>query len=279
MRFGKYSVLIALIVLSLVFLTAVDEVKSTRSDESSPLEPELLLIKGGEFFMGKARTPEEMNDPSRYIHDYGHKVRVNSFYMDRYEVTNYQYFVFCNETGAKLPELWGMDKYHCGLEYPNHPVVGVTWHDAEAYATWRKMRLPTEAEWEYAARGGLSGKPYPTGDDLTPEQANFGQKNGGTVPVATYRPNGYGLYDMAGNVREWVSDWYSRDYYRLKIYDNPRGPEVGFFKVLRDGGWHAGKGCNRALARTGLPAYWVDFAAGFRCAKDYKTEQVTFRAP
>src|SRR5262249_2626840 len=124
----------------------------------------------------------------------------------------------------------------------DHPVVHVCWHDAVAYAEWAGKRLPTEAEWEYAARGGLSRKKYVWGDELTPAgkwQANIWQgrfpaenpcEDGfrGTAPVASFPPNGYGLYDMAGNVWEWCADWYRPDTYRARPERNPKGPEDSF---------------------------------------------------
>jgi formylglycine-generating enzyme required for sulfatase activity len=221
----------------------------------------MVLIPGGEFLMG---TEGDGDDGPV------HKVYVDSFYIDQYEVTNAQYFKFCQETDHGLPEFWGWDRFHCGPEYPDHPVVGVSWSDAEAYAEWCGKRLPTEAEWEYAARGGLVDRKYPNGDAIDSTMANYFIKESvkGTVPVGSYAPNGYGLYDMAGNVNEWVSDYYGWDYYSESPYENPKGPEKGKFRVLRGGGWHSGPFCNRVYFRSGLRPNWVDFNVGFRCAKN-----------
>lgn len=218
----------------------------------------LVLIPGGEYLMGS-------DDGAANIKP-AHLVRIRSFYIDRHEVTNAQYLRFCTETERALPIFWGMDRFHCGPDYPDFPVVGVSWADANAYAEWTGKRLPTEAEWEYAARGGLSGKKYPYGDDMDKTAANY--KSDGTVAVASYPPNGYGLYDMSGNVREWVADYYEDLYYSGSPEDNPTGPESGSFRVVRDGGWHSGKACCSVDARICLPTYWVDFAVGFRCAKN-----------
>ena len=179
---------------------------------------------------------------------------------------NVQYQRFCEETGHRLPEFWGMAGFRCGPDFPNHPVVGVSWSDAVAYAAWRDQRLPTEAEWEYAARGGLVGKNYPNGDTLHPSDGNHNKSGqGGPVAVGSYPPNGYGLHDMQGNVVEWVADFYAADYYASSPAANPQGPESGRFLVIRGGGWHSGPYCNRVYYRNALPPNWVDFNVGFRC--------------
>ncbi len=239
------------------------------SQEKSGKKPELVLIPAGEFVMGKEIPADKIAKMKKkpYIDFAAHKVYVDSFYMDKYEVTNAHYHRFCKETGHQLPEFWGKDEFHCGLKYPDHPVVGVSYSDARAYAEWRGMRLPTEAEWEYAARGGLVGKNYPNGDKLDETQANFKSK-AGTVKVGSYPPNGYGLYDMVGNVVEWVSDYYQKGYYQEGPAKNPGGPEMGRFRVIRGGGWHSGPYCNQVYFRNALPPNWVDFNVGFRCAKD-----------
>lgn len=246
-------------------LTLVLSVKCSKpnqqSQEMKELKAELILIPGGEFVMGK-------NGNGDYRP--AHKVYLDSFYMDKYEVTNAQYLKFCQATERKLPEFWGMKNYHCGPDFLNHPVVGISWRDARAYAEWAGKRLPTEAEWEYAARGGLVGMNYPNGDELDTAEANYFVKDKarGTVVVGTYPPNGYGLHDMAGNVWEWISDYYDSEFYRNSPYKNPTGPDEGRFKVIRGGSWHSGPSCNRVYYRNALPGNWVDFAVGFRCVKD-----------
>ncbi len=148
-----------------------------------------------------------------------------SFYMDQYEVTNAQYRKFVDATGHREPEGWDNDDFN----QPNQPVVGVSWHDAVAYTKWVGKRLPTEKEWEYSARGGLINKVYPWGDDesLARDYANYSRTSGKdkwgcSAPIGSFKPNGYGLYDMAGNVWEWCNDWY--DIHRHT-------------KVLRGGSW------------------------------------------
>jgi iron(II)-dependent oxidoreductase len=221
---------------------------------------EMVSVPAGEFTMGR-----NSGSPTDWQPE--HRVRIDSFYIDRYEVTNRQYFEYCQATGNPLPEFWGMKEFRSGPDYPDHPVVGVTHSDAEKYARWAGKRLPTEAEWEYASRGGLSDKNFPGGDKLDSTLANFGKKYKGIIRVGSFPPNGYGLYDMSGNVWEWVSDYYGSDYYSVSPAYNPPGPERSRFKVIRGGSWHSGAMCNQTFYRNGLSPSWVDFAVGFRCAK------------
>jgi formylglycine-generating enzyme required for sulfatase activity len=221
-------------------------------------EPEMVPIPAGEFTMGVQEGPADAR---------AHRVQIDAFLLDATEVTNGQYFAFCQATGRRLPELWGRAEYHCGLDFPNHPVVGVSWYDARDYAEWAGKRLPSEAEWEYAARGGLEGALFPHGDELTANDARFNPSRG-TTAVASYPPNGFGLYDMAGNVVEWVADYYASAYPEEVLQTNPGGPATGKFRVIRGGGWHSGPYCNRVYHRNALPSNWVDMAVGFRCARD-----------
>ena len=219
---------------------------------------EMALIPAGEFAMG---VPGGEEDPETVT------VRLDAFHMDIHEVTNAQYHAFCQATERSLHVLWGIDKLHSSLAFADHPVLGVSHGDAKAYAEWAGKRLPTEAEWEYAARGGLAGKRWDRGDELEPHQANIKKSDlGGTVAVAGYEPNGYGLYDMVGNLREWVSDYYSVDYLQDGPLENPQGPDDGEQHVVRGGGWHSGTSCNAVHVRN--PLLWSDFNVGFRCAKD-----------
>jgi iron(II)-dependent oxidoreductase len=233
------------------------------------IAPQMVLVPGGEFVMGK-------DDEDGAAADYSpaHIVRVDAFYLDRYEVTNAQYLEYCVQTGARLPEFWGMEEFRSGPDFPNHPVVGISSSEAREYAEWAGKRLPSEAEWECAARGGLVGAKYPHGDELEPAVANYWSwpelrsTAHGLIPVGNYPPNGYGLHDMAGNVAEWVADAYDADYYERSPAENPRGPERGRFRVFRGGGWHTGPGCVCVYYRNALPANWRDFNVGFRCARN-----------
>jgi len=255
-------VLYLFFIFSFTFLISNSK-SEQKSEDKETAETEMVLIPGGEFLMGKDGKGD---------HSLAHKVYIDSFYIDKYEVTNNDYLKFCKETERKLPEFWEMEKFNSGGDFPDHPVVGINWRDAKAYAEWAGKRLPTEAEWEYAARGGLVGMNYPNGDSLDSASANYSLKGvvKGTLPVGSCPPNGYGLCDMAGNVGEWVSDYYDENYYQESPYDNPKGPEKGKFKVFRGGGWHSGPSCIRVYYRNALPKNWVDFAVGFRCAKDLR---------
>ena len=223
-------------------------------------QSEMVLIPGGEFFMGSNTDGD---------HAPAHEVRLEAFYLDVHEVTNAEYYGFCQATGHRLPEFWGIDVRRSGPQFPDHPVVGVSWQDATDYAAWIGKRLPTEAEWEFAARGGLVGRIFPMGDTLSPSDANYAESGiGAPVEVGSYAANGFGLHDMSGNVFEWTADRYSAQYYAASPLASPPGPETGRFRVIRGGGWHSGPYCNRTYYRNALPPQWVDFAVGFRCARD-----------
>jgi sulfatase modifying factor 1 len=249
---------------ALLFLPVAAAAAPPPTPQALP-DTAMALIPAGEFVMGDESDGDD--GPA-------HKVRLNAFYIDRCEVTNAQYEAFCKATGAKLPMFWGMDAFRSGPGFPDHPVTGVAWDDAREYAKWRGKRLPTEAEWERAARGGVAGQPYVTGKELDTLEINFARSHqGGTLRVASYAPNGFGLYDMAGNVLEWVADRYGADYYATSPPENPTGPDKGRFRVIRGGGWHTGPGCMGVSHRNALPSNWLDFNVGFRCARDEKPGQ------
>ena len=197
----------------------------------------LVRIPAGEYCMGsESGTPPER--PS-------HRVSLGSFYIAQHPVTNTQYRQFVRATGHRAPYLddarverenWDPARRAPPAGREDHPVVLVSWHDAQAYCAWAGGRLPTEAEWEGAARGGLEDKPYPWGDGINRELANYDNR-AGTTSVGSYPSNPYGLYDMAGNVWEWVADWYDPRYYAASPTEDPQGPATGTVKVLRGGAW------------------------------------------
>lgn len=197
----------------------------------------LVQIPTGAFLMGSnIGFPQE-----RPVH----RVAVDSFWIGKHPVTNTQYEQFVKETGHRVPYIddpratddnWDVQRRTWPSGRAQHPVVLVSWHDAQAYCAWAGGRLATEAEWEYAARGGLDGRLYPWGDEIDPSRANYDNR-GGTTPIGSYAPNAYGLYDVAGNVWEWVADWYDAKYYATSPLTNPTGPLHGTTRVLRGGAW------------------------------------------
>ena len=223
----------------------------------------MILVPAGTFMMGKNTEQGSNFSPA-------HKVSVDSFMMDLHPVTNAQYFQFCQETGHRLPEFWNADLFKSGEKFPNHPVIGVSWGDARTFAKWAGKRLPTEAEWEYAARGGLEDSEFPDGNDWDyPRLKNeTGKWENQIIEVSHRAPNGFGLYDMADNVWELVADRYADDYYAQSPELNPKGPASGYNVAIRGGSWHSGKMCKKVYYRKGIPLNWVDFGVGFRCARD-----------
>ena len=219
----------------------------------------LILIPAGEYTMGSPGS-EEMPP---------HRVRIDAFLLDEHEVTNAQYQAFCQATEAELPVFWGLERFRCGEEWPDHPVVGVSQSQAGKYAEWVGKRLPTEAEWEYAARAGSELR-FGAVDTLTTDLANYKQsERQATAPVKSYPPNAFGLYDLIGNVREWTADRYGAEIPENDVVtDNPTGPDTGRWRVLKGGGWYSGSSCNTAHVRNALPRHWSDFNLGFRCARD-----------
>ncbi|MDE0317874.1 MAG: formylglycine-generating enzyme family protein [Candidatus Poribacteria bacterium] len=243
----------------------------------------MVLIPAGEFEMG--RNQGAANE--RPVHT----VYVDAFYMDIYEVTNAQYKVFIDAN----PQ-WQKDniaaEYHDsvylrlwdGNNYPegkaDHPVVYVSWYAVMAYAEWAGKRLPTEAEWEKAARGGLVGKAYPWGDTIDATRANYFRHINEPIAVGQYPPNGYGLYDMAGNVSEWCLDEYDPNFYAQSVRENPfsggtREEVIKSFKVirkknrvLRGGCWSDNGVFLRVDYRDWGVQHYTSVFRGFRCVKD-----------
>ncbi len=249
--------------------TATPEPTKEAPVKETPVKEEeapegMIHIPAGEFIMGS----DLGDDDEKPIH----KVTLDAYEIDRFEVTNAQFAAFAEATGYQTEaektgksETWRT--YAGGKD--DHPVVEVTWNDAEAYCRWAGKRLPTEAEWEKAARGA-DGREYPWGNEWEEGKANtFEAGVGDTEPVGSY-PEGaspYGVMDMAGNVWEWVADWYEYDYYEKCSDRNPQGPETGFYKILRGGSWYYDNSYARSAARLRFDPVSSDSSWGFRCAR------------
>jgi formylglycine-generating enzyme len=226
----------------------------------------MVLVPGGEFWMGRTVTTSVEQaiilERDRRDDTPAHNVYVDSFYMDVNEVTNEEYARFTETSGAAKPWYWPGGKVAQGEE--RLPVSEVTWADADAYCRALGKRLPTEAEWERAARGGLDRKRYPWGDDAARGKAHTGSPQGPTT-VGSFAPNAFGLYDMAGNVWEWTNDWYDKDYYAVSPNRNPTGVSTGRYKVIRGGGYTDGAQLN-SFRNYADPEKRFPMI-GFRCAK------------
>lgn len=217
----------------------------------------LSLIPEGEFLMGSdIRFASE--GPS-------HKVYLPAYWMDQFEVTNGMYQKCVDKGACQLPV---STRYYDDPTYTSHPVVYVTWFMAQQYCIWAGRRLPSEAEWEKAARG-TDGRDYPWGDfDPNEYRLNFASNIGGTTKVGSF-PHGvspYGLFDMAGNVFEWTNDWFDLEYYQNSPYLAPTGPDSGQFRVLRGGAWDYGGMEASVSFRIWYPPEDVYGEFGFRCA-------------
>jgi formylglycine-generating enzyme len=256
---------------------------------------QVARIPAGEFAMG-ASDGEEDERPA-------HRAYLDEFCIGTCAVTNAEYAQFVRETGHRSPSIRGLplmvsgdleaefrsiaQKYFWNNGTPpegreRHPVTLVAYEDALAYCAWlasktgKPVRLPTEAEWERAARGGLDGKRYPWGDALDATCAHFLPQPAlkaerGTSEVGSYPPNGFQLFDMSGNVWEWVSDWYAPNYYERAQYLNPQGPEAGLMRIVRGGAWVNADGRYlRCSYRHKLPPDSYSYSIGFRIAHSLK---------
>ena len=258
------------------------------SDEPLPL---LVRIPAGEFLMGADDEAEDERP--------AHRVYLDEFFIGAYEVTNEEYARFVRETGRAAPAIRNLplvvrpDQQTAFLDLAvpfawkdgqpplgraRHPVTLVTHDDAAAYCAWlqsragRPFRLPTEAEWEKAARGGVDRQRFPWGDDIDPSRANYLgdptlKPQRSTEEVGTFPANAYQLFDMAGNVWEWVSDWYAPGYYARAQYLNPPGASASQQRIVRGGSWvNHDVDFLRCACRHRVPADSYSYSIGFRVA-------------
>ncbi|MFQ5780320.1 MAG: formylglycine-generating enzyme family protein [Nitrospiria bacterium] len=234
----------------------------------SPKENPMVFIPAGEFVMGS--EDGGFNEKPRRT------VYLDAYEINQLEVSQFHYAEFVKATNHRSP----LSRYVKNIEllnHPNQPAVYVSWEDAYDYCRWRGARLPTEAEWEKAARG-VQGLVWPWEGEFKPALANFsGDEDEGvyTTIVGSYEKDKspYGLYDMAGNVREWVQDWYEEQYYQHAPARNPKGPDHGEMKTLRGSSWNDSHFSGRTTSRLKMFPFYRDTTVGFRCARTIR--QVT----
>ncbi len=254
-------------------------------ENGNTLHNNMIFIEGGSFSMG--------DDSGKINEKPQHNVTVKSFFMSKYEVTVEEYAKFVKETAYKTDaEKMGWSYIYDGKGWQksngvnwrfsedgklrkstdqNYPVVHVSWNDANAYAKWAKCRLPSEAEWEFAARGGNNNKQFTFSGSNTIDDVAWYRGNSGNMiqSIGLKQPNELGLYDMCGNVWEWSNDWYDEKYYESGFNDNPQGPNTGKFRVVRGGSWYfSDANCSNAFRNfAGEDNHNLNF--GFRVASDY----------
>lgn len=247
--------------------------QTSQEKNIMPVASEMVVIPAGQYLRGS--NVGNRDEQTR------HAIFLSAFAIDKHPVTNEQFVLFLEAMGgekdgnnndmirlrdSRIKRSAGKINIESG--YAKHPVVGVSWYGALAYAKWLGKRLPTEAEWEVASYGGHEDFTYPTGHDIERSQANFFSSD--TTPVMSYSPNGYGLYDMAGNVYEWCEDWYDHHYYDLSVQEphDPKGPLQGVYRVLRGGCWKSLKEDLRSSYRHRNNPGVMNGTYGFRCAAD-----------
>ncbi len=224
-------------------------------------EPEMVVIPEGEFLMG-SDCGAKNERPAR-------RVWVDRFALARHAVTNRLYRQFVEMTGRAAPPAWSDKRF----DHPDQPVTSVSWFDATAYCEWlgsltdKAYRLPTEAEWERAARGGFEGKLYTWGDSSPQAEPRYNELwLAGPEQVGQRPPNGFGLYDISENIHEWCADWYDEHYYEHSPARNPQGPLTGTRRSSRGGSWRHQIKITRVSARSSIPPEYQYSDYGFRCA-------------
>ena len=241
----------------------------------------MVLIPGGEYEMGSRKSlmevqmmePMDILNPDRHMlgpEDPAHIVDIDSFYIDIYETTNADYKKYMEAAGYEKPEFWDNPEFND----PRQPVVGVNWKDALNYCVWKKKRLPTEAEWEKASRGKRPIA-YPWGDEPPSEKtSNFSEEYKKPLPVGSLEAgkSDYGVYDLSGNVAEWINDYHYALYYMFSSKKNPKGAKSGPYKGVRGGHWRSNAEDIRLTYRNASAPTVKKETLGFRCADDVKEQ-------
>jgi len=243
------------------------ESQTSAHSAVEPIAPALVRVPEGWFLMG-SNSGQDCERPV-------HRVWIDAFLFAATQVTNAQYACFLRAASALPPPFWQDPNFN----HPEQPVAGVCWFEAVRYCEWlssqtaRAFRLPSEAEWERAARGGLEQKQFPWGDEPPQSLPNYATRwHAGPEPAARYAPNAFGLYDICDNVHEWCSDWYDPNYYAVSPERNPRGPERSPAepqrKASRGGSWRHHIKVARCSARSSIPPHFQYVDYGFRVACD-----------
>jgi formylglycine-generating enzyme required for sulfatase activity len=233
------------------------------ADQPGIVQPRMMKVPAGFFLMGS----ETGQDNERPVH----RVWLDEFALGECQVTHEEYAHFLAATGHPQPPHWNDPDF----SHPEQPVIGVSWYDAMAYCAWlssetaRPFRLPTEAEWERAARGGIEQNEYPWGNSGPESLSNYSARwKTGPEPVGKAERNGYELCDIGANVHEWCADWFSADYYGASPARNPQGPEQGTRRASRGGSWRHYTKVSRCAARSSIPPEFQYADYGFRVACD-----------
>jgi formylglycine-generating enzyme required for sulfatase activity len=267
----KHSGYIIFLIMVNILLAGCGQSSTTLKSETTKVSEKdgmvMLYVPSGEFLMGSDTSDMEAVDDGKPQHT----VFLEAYWIDQTEVTNGMYEKCVVDGGCSAPAASGSytrSMYYGNSSYANYPVVNVSWYDAEKYCKWAGRKLPSEAQWEKAARG-TEGWIYPWGNsDPTSSLLNYNSNEGDTTAVGSY-PGGkspYGALDMAGNVWEWVADWFGSDYYINSPLENPIGPSTGAYRVLRGGACGSdSRGVRAALRYADDPDLW-GIIVGFRCA-------------